>query len=116
MWNFFRRSTGTVRTPLTPAEARSAGSTFLYRREWQCACGAQLRIRTREERADGPSNFHPYPAGHKLAGHSRLPANELTWAGLAVERGWRVEPVRCPACQQGLTASDYRVARRQGAL
>lgn len=114
-WNWLRRS-GSIRTPLTPAEAQASGSTFVFRREWQCPCGAQLRIRSRADRADGPSNFYAYPANHRLGGHSRVPADELTWAGLAVERGWQVEPVKCPACKHGVSVSDYRIARRQGAI
>jgi hypothetical protein len=109
--------------PLTPAETRAAARTFQFRRTWTCAnpvmvdgvkaqCGATLTIRARADRAEGPSNFVPYPTGHRYAGHSALPSDALTWNGLAAERGWETDPVTCRACQAGLTVDEYKQARR----
>ena len=116
VFDFFRKR-GSVTTPLTPAEAQASGKTFKFRRTWQCGCGAQMTIRGREDRADGPSNFRAYPPTHRLAGHSMLPSEALTWNGLAEERGWKVTPrVKCPACQHGVDIATYKQAKRDGAL
>lgn len=105
-------------TPLTPEEARHAARTFSHRRTWVCRCGATLTVRARDSRADGPSNYQVCPPDFpivRMRGHSLLPSGDLTWNGLAAERGWESDPVRCPACQRGMTVSDYRVAKRAGA-
>lgn len=112
----FLRGQGIVRTPITPEEARERGDAMQYRREWQCACGTQLKIRAREPHFDGPSNFVPYPVGHNLAGHSQLQPRFLTWNGMAEERGWKTDPIQCPACQKGLSLKDYKEGRRKGLL
>lgn len=90
-----------------------AARRMQFVRQWTCGCGAVLRIRAKDDRRDGPSNFEPFPAWHRRAGHSKVPSAELTWSGLAAERGWRVERfVECPACQAGLTVADYKAQRR----
>ena len=96
---------------------------FEHHRRFSCACTVtgeasddaqrtSITIRSRTARADGPSNFLPYPPGHRLAGHSQVAATELNWAGLLEERGWDSNPVRCPACKAGLTVQAYKSARR----
>jgi hypothetical protein len=109
MWNWLtgRASAPSVRTPLTPGEARNLGITrFVHWREWVCGCGASLRIRATAPRGDGPSNFA-----------ADVPTRLLTWDGLAVERGWKVgQRVQCPACQRKLSVAAYRKARREHAL
>jgi hypothetical protein len=101
----------TTHTPLTPGETAAAKAAFEYRRVWTCPCGAQLRIRAREARADGPSNFRMGPGGHAV-----LPSSDLTWNGLAEERGWQTDPVCCPACQRGMSVAAYKDARRSRLL
>ena len=64
-----------------------------------------MQIRGRDQRSDGPSNFHP-----------AIPAGDLTWDGLAVERGWKVDPAVCPACQRGMSIPEYKQHRRHGGL
>jgi len=117
-WDFFRPSakTGGMRIPITPVEAQRAGRAFQHRREWDCPCGAQLKIRGREDRSSGPSNFQPFPVGHAYAGHSQVSSGALSWNGLAEERGWKTDPVKCPACQHGVSVEGYRQARRDGTI
>lgn len=118
-WNPFRPSgiSGTVRTPLTPEEARAAARRYEFVRLWECHCGARLKIRSREDRSSGPSNFDPYLPGHPRAGHSRLPSGALTWDGLAEERGWKTTPrTICPACAAKLPMAVYKDAKRRGVL
>jgi len=87
---------------------------FTHVRTWTCGCGAELKIRSRDDHPEGKSNFIVYPTGHTLAGHSVLPPSELTWNGLATERGWIVEgAVQCPACQRGMTVDAYKAMRRE---
>lgn len=112
----FLTGKGRVRVPLTPDEAREQGSTMVHRREWVCECGSALRIRSKDPHPDGISNFVPYPNEHKLGGHSQIPPIFLTWNGLAEERGWKTDPVQCPACQRGLSRNDYKQGRRLGHL
>ncbi len=86
-----------------PAAAKDAVRVegYAFARAWTCeSCQQQMRIRVREDRADGPSNYETYPPRHPKHGHSVRPSGELTWNGLAEERGWRVAPViQCPTCQ-----------------
>lgn len=104
-----------VSVPIRRELVDSIAAPFVFMREWVCACGARLKIRARLDRGDGPSNFLPYPPGHKRAGHSKLPSSDLTWNGLAAERGWKVDPeVQCPACQLGVSVADYKAQRRAG--
>ncbi len=105
--NWLRRTvqTGTVRIPLTPQEARDSGRAFAYQRDWVCRCGARLRIRAREDRDGGASNFESHLT---RGGHATRASHELTWDGLAAERGWRTDPVTCPACHRGMTVAAYR--------
>jgi hypothetical protein len=90
---------------------------FDHSHEWTCGgpvkhsgmtvglCGAVLRIRSRDQRKDGPSNY--------VLGR---PAAELNWNGLAEERGWDPgAPVLCPACRAGLTVAAYKLMRRTAA-
>lgn len=75
---------------------------FVHVRAWQCGCGANLRIRSRQDHKERPTNFIPHPkSAGRFAGHSKLSPEDLTWDGLAEERGWKVDPVLCPACQRG---------------
>lgn len=106
---------GSIRMELTPAQAEAIGRTFEFKRVWTCGCGAQLKVRARDDRADGPSNFVPYPGGHPLFGHSMVKSALLTWNGLAEERGWKTEPIACPACQAGMPLADYKQAKRDAA-
>lgn len=101
-----------------PKEVARELKGFEYRRAFECsACETdkktQISIRSREDRMDGPSNFLPYPVGHKLAGHSQVESGQLTWNGLLEERGWDSDPVRCPACKAGMSLADYKAARRK---
>lgn len=110
-------ATGRVVVPLTPVEVARAGVTLLFSRSWLCAfCGAQMRIRAREDRQGGPSNFTAYPPNYpieKLRGHATLGSEFLTWNGLAEERGWQTTPkVKCPACVRGMTREEYKRSRR----
>ena len=129
MWNPFRTRPGAPTptaavpagvpaavVPLTLTEAREAARTFGFRRLWICACGATLTIRAKEDRPEGPTNFRPYPPTHRSAGHTQVASTFLTWNGLAEERGWLSDPVRCPACRVGLSREAYRQARREGRL
>jgi hypothetical protein len=114
--DWLRPSPSSVVVPLTTQEVQTAARTFEFQRIWTCRCGAQLKIRAREDRSSGPSNFTAYPKGHLRAGHATLPSLALTWAGLAEERGWQTDPVRCPACQRGMTVASYKHARRDGEI
>lgn len=114
-WNFHTKQ-GTVRTPLTPEEARERGSVMRHQREWECSCGAKLRIRARDSRSEGASNFVPFPKGHKYVGHSQIPTTFLSWNGMAVERGWSTDPVKCPACVRGMPLKEYKHRKRSGKL
>lgn len=118
LFDFFRPSgkKGMTVTPLTSEEVRDYAEKFKFVRTFTCGmktCTAQLRLRCRENRGDGPSNFVPYPPNHKSAGHSQIPSALLNWNGLVEERGWTSDPVRCPACQRGMTVAQYKAARRQ---
>lgn len=104
----------TVSVPITSEEVRAVGKEFEFRHAWRCGCGATLKIRARENRSTGASNFMPWPAGHPYAGHSQLPSSALTWAGLAEERGWKVDPVECPACQRNLSRAQYKALKVSG--
>ena len=97
--------------PLTSDEVRELKG-FDFKREFFCSkCRARLSIRSRDERDDGPSNFSHFPYPHKLAGHATLPAHLLNWKGLVEERGWKVEPVVCPACQKGVSVREFRLGK-----
>jgi hypothetical protein len=112
--NLFSRTT---KTPIAPAEVEALKATMKYVRTFVCGCGATLRIRARDARQDGPSNFRVYPPAHPRAGHSQVPAEFLNWAGLAEERGWKTSPdITCPACQAGVTMAQYKAAKREGRL
>lgn len=111
--------------PLTPAETRAIKASMAYRRAWTCTCGAQLRIRARETRADGPSNYQGVHTAQSVRassvpasfiGHSIVAHGDLNWSGLAEEQGWQTDPIRCPACQRRLTVSAFKDARRAGLL
>lgn len=112
VWDFLGKSADFVRNPLTPQEARSARRTFQFRQNWQCKCGAELTIRAKEDRSSGPSNFVPYPEGHRHEGHSQVMSGALTWDGLAEERGWQTRPTKCPACVAGVSVAKYKELRR----
>lgn len=114
-WNFLSGK-GTVRVPLTPEEAREQGMKFVYRRVWECSCGAILRIRAKDSRREGPSNYEPFPENHPRAGHSQILSSQLTWNGLAEERGWLTDPIKCPACRLGMSRAEFKEAKREGAL
>jgi hypothetical protein len=104
-------------TPITPVEVETLKPSLQHVRTFVCACMATMRIRSRDARADGPSNFKAFPPAHPRKGHSQVPAEYLNWAGLAAERGWETTPdVKCPACQRGMTRSQYKTARRKGKL
>lgn len=143
MWNFlrFRRTPvgvqALVRTPLTRTEAATKPG-FVHVRVWTCtghgcnaappgtpARPAQLTLRRREDLPDWPSNFggvHTAESVRKARlharqiGHSIVPSETLNWNGLAEERGWTTAPVRCPACQAGVSVAEFRAARRAAAL
>ena len=89
-----------------------AARSMAYRRTWACGCGATMTIRAREDRRAGPSNYAAYQVGHPLAGHAQLPSSSLTWNGLLEERGWRAEPVTCPACLAGMSVRAYKARGR----
>lgn len=117
--NLMQRVMAKQTVPLTPEEVRIVGKEFRYGRIWRCSgrdCKAELKIKAKANRANGPSNFVPYPVGHKLAGHSQVPTMDLTWNGLAEERGWLTNPVVCPACRHGLTVLEFKQAKREGRL
>jgi len=130
MFNFFRKSgtgaTAAVQqvTPITPVEVRDLSGTMKYHVTWvctgpKCTIGkpghepkkATITIHARDERPDGPSNFVAVKGGH-----SKLPSSDLTWNGLIEERGWKSNPVLCPACQRGMTIREYKEHRRKGGL
>ena len=99
--------------PVPPALVETAATGMRFVRAWTCACGARIQIRSRGDRSEGSPNFYPQPPGHRYAGHSVLPSELLTWAGMLEERGWESNPVRCPACRRGMTVSEYKRARRE---
>jgi hypothetical protein len=113
LMEWLRPTKTATRVALTPDELRAAKKTYVYRRTWKCHCGAELTIRARHERPEGPSNFETHPS---LRGHSLRPSHALTWNGLAHERGWTTSPVECPACQRGLTIEQYKKLRRNGSI
>jgi hypothetical protein len=84
--------------------------TMKYNHDFICKCGAMLKIKAKENRKDGPSNFKA-----NAFGHATLPSHELTWYGLVEERGWKVkgDKVTCPACQVGMTVLEYKASKRQ---
>lgn len=114
LFNFLKTagSTLTKRTPLTPDEVRDVAAGMQYRAEWHCPCGANLRIRARDSRRTGPSNFVVFPENHPRAGHSQIASSQLNWNGLAEERGWGTDPVKCPACIQHMSVADYKRSRK----
>ena len=89
---------------------------FQYVKVWTCRCGAELKIRAREDRSNGPSNFVAYGIESLRKGHSKIKSSDLTWDGLAEERGWKTQPVECPACQRGLSVEEYKRLKREGLL
>lgn len=85
-----------------------AAKKFKYVKQWNCQCGAQLRIKSTTSRTEDASNFVP-----TRSGHATLPSSELNWAGLANERGWKPEQDRmCPACQAGVDLATFKRLRR----
>lgn len=89
-----------------PAGREIAPFAFGY--EWVCGCGARLFLRAREDRAEGPNNFDPSRQDPRRPELKQQPS-ELTWAGLAAERGWQTDPVVvCPACQAGVSLATYK--------
>lgn len=85
-----------------------AAKKYKYVKQWNCQCGAQLRIKSTTSRDEGASNFVP-----TRSGHATLPSGELNWAGLANERGWKPEQDRmCPACQAGVDLATFKRLRR----
>ena len=125
MWQWFRKRRAAnsgwvepvpmVSVPLTPEETRTVQG-FDHRREWKCFCGNRLAIRSRDPHLDEPSNARFRPATVTGEMHATLQPNQLTWKGLAEERGWKTDPVTCPACQRGLSKSAYRDLKRSHAL
>lgn len=106
-----------VSIPLTPEEVRHAARTFQFRRTFVCSqCKCELTIRAREDRSSGPSNYRVYPETHRSAGHSVVPSGALTWRGLAEERGWKLDPIVCPACQEGVSVDEYKRLKREGRI
>lgn len=92
--DWVKGKSGKVSLPIRKEVARELGG-FDYKSTWTCyKCLSNLRIRARVDRADGPSNFVALPNGH-----SKLPAHELNWNGLAEERGWLTDPPTCPKCK-----------------
>lgn len=108
MWNPFRsaKTVTVLSQPINKDVARTI-SGFSFRRVWTCAsCSAQIAIRARDPREDGPSNFTPQKSH-----------GELNWNGLAVEAGWVLDPyVMCPACRRGMTIAEYKEHRKNGGL
>jgi hypothetical protein len=96
--------------PSTLKQPNTTSSEFSYFSEWKCNCGAKLKVRSKNDRNGGSSNFTgTFPAGHPKAGHSVTPTEALTWNGLAEERGWKTHPTPvCPACQRAISVTDYR--------
>lgn len=101
----------TQRVPLTKEEVVRSGKVYRFSKTWQCSCGAELKIRSKQGHNNGPSNFV-----EGARGHATLSPGQLTWDGLAEERGWMTTPVKCPACRRGLSVSAYKEARRVGKL
>jgi hypothetical protein len=89
---------------------------FTHTGQWTCACGAQLRIRARDDRESGPSNYRgDFPSG-PLVGQDIVPHHELNWNGLAHKNGWKTSPgvpAQCPACQRGWSLDEYRKKLRE---
>jgi hypothetical protein len=89
---------------------------FVHTGQWTCGCGAQLRIRARDDRETGPSNYRgDFPSG-PLVGQDIVPHHELNWNGLAHKNGWKTSPgvpAQCPACQRGWSLEDYRKKFRE---
>jgi len=115
--------TGIVR-PVQLTDTNTGKPRFM--KEWICACGATLRIFADKDRGEGPSNFEgvhtaksveKYNIHPRYIGHSIVSSGLLNWAGLAEERGWKVEPlVECPACQKNMTVNEFKEARRKGVI
>jgi hypothetical protein len=85
-------------TPEAVSPVRIEG--YAFARAWTCGtCQQQMRIRVRQDRAEGPSNYETYPPRHPKHGHSVRPSGDLNWNGLAEERGWTTNPVCCPTCK-----------------
>lgn len=77
---------------------------------------ARLFIRSRADRAEGPSNYDASRQNIARPDLKQQPS-ELNWNGLAEERGWTTAPVvMCPACQVGMTVAEYKRVKRQMGL
>jgi len=101
------------RTPLSPEVLGELSATMKYKKEWRCGCGANLRIRSKAAHSNKGSNYTVYPVGHAKTGQSMIPPEQLTWDGLAEERGWIVgEETVCPACQMGMSVEEYKTHMR----
>lgn len=123
---FFRRApqeTSHVIVKLSRQVAADAVG-FDYAHAWTCSTcrpteahpiPMMLRIRCRENRPDGPSNYVVDADGSRRSGHATVPTHQLTWNGMAEERGWSTDPVRCPACLAGLTVDAFKRQRRLAA-
>lgn len=101
---------GKVSLPITREVVEKFEKPFKYVREWTCGCGNNLRIRARDHREDGPSNFKKDVNGRVTLSHG-----ELNWNGLAEEKGWNVNPVQCPACIAGMSTEEYKMNNRAAA-
>lgn len=91
-----------VRVEIPKSRVEEVAAGFKFRAEWTCPCGKQLKIRARQDRFHGPSNFRvDMNPKSRTFGHATLPSDKLTWNGLAAERGWIVDGgVKCPECQR----------------
>ncbi len=73
---------------------------------------ARLFIRSRTDRAEGPSNFDRTRQDVTRPETKQQPG-ELNWEGLAEERGWTTRfAVMCPACKAGMTVAEFKKAKR----
>lgn len=110
MINFFKatRKGGTISAVLTRELADKIARPFKFVKIWTCPCGAQLKIRAKDNRENGDSNF-----AVDTHGKATLEHGELNWNGLAEEKGWHVNPVKCPACINGMTVEAYKASRRK---
>lgn len=90
-----------------------------------CACGANLKLRKREDRDYGPSNYkgvhttltvQQFGLPQDRIGHSIVPHGQLNWKGIAEENGWDTDPIKCPACKAGLSLEDYKEKVRTGQI
>lgn len=119
-------SNGHISLPIDKSQVEELSGGMKYKRTWECEhCvdagathPARLAIRAREDRADGPSNYKLETDGTKINYmHATLPTHELTWNGMAEERGWQVHPtVKCPACQNKVSIKLYKQLVREGKI